>query len=286
MLTRYLQQCSIYLQFPNVRHFACWVIFGGTLVAFSLIHFRFIDFHGKFCRDGGRIPSEGALPGECFYFLRSQSAQLGIISHISLIIPAALLACLQFVPRIRHKAINIHRICGRVSLVLALIGAVGVIPTLRHAFGGELAAQCAGGGLTILFIWAQLKAYLSIKRGLVNQHRAWMLRSWFYAGGIVTMRVIMFASAFIVSRIGGYYMAQPCDKIDFVLRGREKTLSRYPGCEPFYNGENPTQHVVVRANMITRDIVELFTAFNITYAMAGWLAFTIHIAGIEIFLRA
>jgi hypothetical protein len=98
------------------------------------------------------------------------------------------------------------------------------------------------------------------------------------------MRVIMFIAAVVVTIRGDYYMAQPCDKIDFVLRGRSETLERYPGCEPFYTGEVPDQHVAVRANIAGPDVVQLLTSFNITYGMSSWLAFTIHLVGVDIYV--
>jgi cytochrome bd-type quinol oxidase subunit 2 len=171
-----------YLEFSNTRHFAAWAVLCGALAAFSLVHLRFINFHGTFCRDGGLVPGEGALPGECFYFLRWPPAQIGIMAHLALILPAALLVCSQFVPRIRHRAIRVHRIVGRMSLVMALIGTLGVIPTVRHAFGGDIAAQVVGYLEILMFIGTQLTSYWHIKHQHIEQHRAWMLRSWSYVG--------------------------------------------------------------------------------------------------------
>jgi hypothetical protein len=96
----------------------------------------------------------------------------------------------------------------------------------------------------------------------------------------------MFLAAIIISMIGDYYMAQPCDKIDFVLRhDKNKVLDRYPDCGPFYSGQDLKKHVTVHANMGSReDIAQVFVAFNATYGMSSWLAFMIHIIGVEIYV--
>ncbi|KAI8634029.1 hypothetical protein F5Y19DRAFT_411748 [Xylariaceae sp. FL1651] len=281
-----LRRCSAYLQFSDTAHFVAWLILCGVLATFSFTHLRFIDFYGVFCRAAGRIPGQGALPGECFYFTQSKSANVGIRLHLSLILPAALLACLQFVPRIRHKTAIAHRIGGYATLILSIVGAVSVAPTIRHAFGGDVAAQAAAGVMTLLFVGAQLKAYVSIKQLQIDRHQAWMMRSWVYAAGIISLRVIMPIAAIIVSILGDYYMAQPCDKIDFVLRDKNQVLDRYPGCTSFYSGENYKQHVAVRADIASPDVVQILTAFNITYGMSSWVAIMIHVVGIELYLRS
>jgi hypothetical protein len=172
------RRCATYLEFSDTRHFAAWAVLCGILAVFSLFHLRFVDFDGLFCRDGGLVPGEGALPGECFYFLRSAPTKLGIVAHLALILPASLLVLVQFVPRIRLKAPSVHRISGRISLVLAFFGAAGALPTVRYAFGGDPSAQALGYLGILVFVGTQLAAYWHIKYRRIEQHRAWMMRSW------------------------------------------------------------------------------------------------------------
>lgn len=181
-VSRLPQRCASYLEFSDTRHFAAWAVLCGSLAAFSLIHLRYVDLDGVFCRDGGLIPPNGAAPGECFYFLGLWPARLGLLVHLALILPASLLACMQFVPRIRRRAARVHRVGGRVSMVLALIGAAGALPTMPNAFGGDLPSQVAGYLMTFVFVGTQLAAYWHIKHRRVDQHRAWMMRSWSYVG--------------------------------------------------------------------------------------------------------
>ena len=59
------------------------------------------------------------------------------------------------------------------------------------------------GVLVIMTTLGAFMAYYNIKRLQVEQHRAWMLRTWFYAGSIITLRIIMIISALIISSNGG-----------------------------------------------------------------------------------
>ena len=50
----------------------------------------------------------------------------------------------------------------------------------RHAFGGTLATQAGVGLLVIATTLGLSMAYYNIKRLQIEQHRAWMLRTFFY----------------------------------------------------------------------------------------------------------
>ncbi|KAI1421211.1 hypothetical protein F5Y12DRAFT_718687 [Xylaria sp. FL1777] len=50
------------------------------------------------------------------------------------------------------------------------------------------------------------------------------------ASSIITQRVIMGFTAILISIVGGYSLAQPCDKIDYVLKDHSKTVAYYPEC--------------------------------------------------------
>ena len=96
------------------------IIFNGALLGFSLARLEFLDFYGIFCGDR----PDGAAPGECFHWTRGYT-RIGIMIHLFCIVPAGLLACFQFVPVIRHKAIIVHRVNGYIVLLLTLVAIVG-----------------------------------------------------------------------------------------------------------------------------------------------------------------
>lgn len=101
-------------------------------------------------------------------------------------------------------------------------------------------------------------------------------------GCIITTRIIMIISTVIISISPKYYMAQPCDKIDFII-GREQTLESYPDCASFYNGSRPDQNVLVLGDF-NGNADKIGTALNLNFGMAFWLALFLHAIGVEIYV--
>jgi drug/metabolite transporter (DMT)-like permease len=98
--------------------------------------------------------------------------------HLYTIIPAALLVVLQFIPVIRHKLILFHRMSGYIVVILSLISNAGTIIITKHAFGGDFATQTWTGAMVILTTVGYIMAWINIKLLQIDQHRAWMLRTW------------------------------------------------------------------------------------------------------------
>ena len=161
--------------FGKGYNFVLFVIFFGALMGFSLSRLMYLDFNGVFCAQ----PEPAALPSECFFY-RNYTERFGIILHLATILPGSFLACWQFVPVIRHKAIFIHRINGYIVILLSLIGTAGAFMITRHAAGGSLETQAGIGLLSIMFVASLVLAFINVKRLQIEQHRAWMLRAWFY----------------------------------------------------------------------------------------------------------
>lgn len=90
----------------------------------------------------------------------------------------------------------------------------------------------------------------------------------------------------LISFLGGYSFAQPCDKIDHILGGRNRTLEQYPACAPFFSGELLRQDVPVRADITTGNIIELISAYNLGYGMSAYLSLLIHAFGVELYVSA
>lgn len=179
-LVRSLRRVYNPIGFTKGYNFVLWFIFGGALLGFALARSPQLNLHGVFCSpDAGA--SLGAAPGECWYYLHgARHETVGIILHLAGVIPASILAFFQFIPIIRHRFILFHRINGYLALLLALLGAVGALLITRHAFGGGLDTQIGSGLLGITFVVSMVMAYVNIKRLQIEEHRAWMLRGWFY----------------------------------------------------------------------------------------------------------
>lgn len=87
----------------------------------------------------------------------------------------------------------------------------------------------------------------------------------------------------VISSIGGYYVAQPCDKIFDIVGNATKTLAKYPECAAFLNGTAPDKQTAVLASM-DEGRVEIAASLNMTFGMALWVALALHAICIEIYV--
>lgn len=166
-------------------------------------------------------------------------------------------------------------------LLLLLLSNVGALMIVRRSFGGAMETQTLIGVLAIITTLGASMAYYNIKRLQIEQHRAWMLRTWFYAGSIITLRLIMIISALIISADGGYYRAMPCSQIAFVQDSREEFQAKFPQC--FAVNGTTDDWVAVKASFDGK--AQVGTALGLNFGMAGWLALFMHAVGVEIYLR-
>ncbi|KAF4469258.1 hypothetical protein FALBO_3838 [Fusarium albosuccineum] len=265
--------------FSKGYNFVLFFIFAGALMGFTLSRSQYLDYDGTFCGKNGQ-----AGIGEC-YFSGKGTQRTGLLMHLATVLPAGFLVCFQFVPAIRHKVLLFHRINGYIILVLSVISTVGALMAARHAFGGGLETQLGVGFVGIAFVVSLFLAWVNIKRLQLEQHRAWMLRAWFYASSIITLRIIMIIMASIIGSKNEYYAARTCAQIDYVL-GKNETLDTYPDCDSFYTGKDPNQQVLVKADMGDSSTdMTVGAALGLSFGPALWLAFAIHAVGIEIYLH-
>ncbi|KAH7324299.1 hypothetical protein B0I35DRAFT_387979 [Stachybotrys elegans] len=265
--------------FTHGYNFIFFFIFGVAMTVFCLYSMPSMNVDGNFCG-----PNGGGAPGECFHY-REGLDRIGMILHLVGILPAGILAVIQFVPAIRHKFLILHRINGYLVLLLSAIGAAGGFIISRHAFGGGLDTQFASGTLFVLFCTSLIISYINIKRLQLEQHRAWMLRAWFYGGAIITTRLIMNAAASIITNSGGYHVARSCAWLDFTIEDTERMLELYPLCSAWATGESPGQMVVVVAQMGGTSAAEAAAALSVPFGAASWLALALHAIGVEIYLH-
>ncbi|KAF6819499.1 hypothetical protein CSOJ01_01242 [Colletotrichum sojae] len=271
------------LGFKKGYNFTLFFITAGAMLGFTLARVMYFDFHGVFCNPDH---SQRILPGECFFYQKG-AGRVGIIMHLAGILPAGFLACLQFVPVIRHKAILFHRLNGYIVLLLSAIGIIGVFMIARRTFGGGVGMQTAAGAGSVMFLGALGLAVYNVKKLQIEQHRAWMLRAWVYAGFIITMRIIGFLAARINASTGAtYYEVKQCAVLDFIFRHNQtKVLGLYPDCGAFYSGENPGLNVLVHANVNARQPAEIAAGFTAVFGAGSWLALVIHAILVELYLH-
>lgn len=209
----------------------------------------------------------------------------GITLHLACILPAALLAVFQFTPVIRHTFTLYHRMAGYVIVTLVLIANAGALMIAPHAFGGALSTQAGVGLLAILSTLGISLAVYNIRRMQIDQHRKWMLRTWAYMGSIITLRLIMLATARIISMSpSAPYQTTPCPEIVSIFDGSTAAAYHfYPECDPANAALNPLNYAVVAANSHGNP-VEIGAALGLGFPMAMWLAIFIHMVGVELYI--
>ncbi len=131
----------------------------------------------------------------------ASSIDTGYADHPSLtmlhILPGALfmiLGPLQFVRRIRSRALGFHRWSGRVFVISSLvIGVTGMIMGVVMPIGGAN-ETVATTFFALIFLFAVVRAFIYVRQGNVARHREWMLRAFAVGLAIATIRpiVVMF----------------------------------------------------------------------------------------------
>lgn len=243
---------------------------------------------------------QDSIPGEMYYY-RGGRYRIGFLLHIAGVLPGGFLACLQFIPIIRYKALLFHRLNGYAAIILLLVGNAGAFMIARHAVGGEMSLQLWVGVTGTLITVGLLLAWINIKRLQIDQHRAWMLRVWTWAASIATLRLILMAANH-VTRVHGYtyHTAIRCAEIWYmysqygVPAEQNPTGLIYPQCameigldgQPTGGSTDPATNIATHVSVSSvgdgpeNSAAMLRTAFP----MAAWLALIIHALVVELYL--
>lgn len=257
------------------------VIFGGALLGFSLARLHYISFHDVFCRrDDPKAP-----PGECYWY-RKALYKAGIVMHLACILPACFLAVFQFVPSIRHHLMIFHRLSGTLIVLLVLAGNAGAIIIASRVFGGSVPTQTVTGAAILLATFGILNAYYNIKRLQLDQHRAWMMRTFAWLSHVITMRFIQMAAVEILSTFHHQlYETRLCVEMEDVA-GPDVLHQLHPECGPGYPNSTTPGYFTARADWFSEDPFEQTAAGGAAFAMSAWLAFVIHAVAVEVYLAA
>ncbi|KAM0722440.1 hypothetical protein Q7P37_001881 [Cladosporium fusiforme] len=275
-IVRTLRKIYNPLGFSKGYNATLWFILAGAMLGFCLARAPYLAFDTVFKRE--------AAPGEWFY-IRLPFYRAGFIIHLASVIPAGILAAVQFTPVLRYKALIVHRINGYVIFLLITLANVTGLMIARRTFGGTIETQTFVGVLAIATTTCMIISYINIKRLNIALHRAWMLRCWAYLGTPITTRLLMFLIAIIIGRVKSYYMAVPCAQIAYMgLTDGDKpdlnATSIYPACVADPNG-----WTAVNANLYSpQSVYEAMAGLQISFGTAGLLAMFIHAAAVELYL--
>ncbi|KAI0502793.1 hypothetical protein F5B22DRAFT_652739 [Xylaria bambusicola] len=262
------------LGFRKILSLCYFAFFAGIFMLFSLYRFQFLNFDGVFCSEVVKSKANHAAPGECHY-MPQKPYKTAFLVHLGTILPAAILACLQFVPIIRREYPGFHKRNGYLVTILSFIGIAVTSVILPVSFGGGLDIQLAGWTVGLAFLWALSRAIDTIRSNRIDRHRVWMLRAWFWGGCIITQRIVQIVSVKVINT-GPYLYAMPCQKINSMLH--ERTLDLYPECVI------QTSALVSGTLHKPTSIVEAAAALDAVFGTSLFLAFIIHAIGVEIYL--
>ncbi|OJD32059.1 uncharacterized protein BKCO1_4100012 [Diplodia corticola] len=265
--------------FQRAYNFPLFIVFAGAMFGFSLSRLQFYSFDGIFAAN--------TVPGGMAAY-HAGKYRIGLILHLAACLPSGLLLVLQFVPAVRHRWLTFHRINGYVVFLLVLVSNAGACIVLgRRESGTRVDAQSAEAAMVLMTSVSMAAAYWNVKRLQIDQHRAWMLRTMFYYGVIITDRVIAQIAAIIISAYGGYYTVWSCRKMEYTYAqfGMQTLAQDYPGC---FSGNgtmlDPRAHVVVEAIHDASRPPNLGASITIPFGTSLWMALVLHIIGVEMYL--
>lgn len=260
-------------------NFLLFIAFAGALLGFTLARLQYLSAD-RFAK--------GTAPGSWFWF-RSGIYRIGMTLHLATILPCGFLVVFQFVPKIRHQLTWFHRINGYIIILLLLVSNVSVFMIARRAFGGGLDTQSGVCLLAIITTISVLMAYYNIRKLQIDQHRAWMLRTMFYMGSIITVRLILGAGAAIISSLSAYHAVWSCAQIAFTWKFNQQEgnyLDAYPMCDTNATNTNANSiYVPIKADLTVKNAAQNGASLELTFGMAVWMALFMHGVGVEIYLR-
>lgn len=263
--------------FTKGYNFPLWIIFAGAMFGFCLSRLEDFNYDKYFAFNIG---------ASYMYYFHGGHYKAGMIMHLAGVIPAGLLMVLQFTPVLRHRYITLHRINGYLVIALLFVGNLGAALALGHNDSGtRVATQSVEVLLVIMTTIGMGMAYYNIKRLQIDQHRAWMLRTMFWFGAVVTTRIVLHIGILIMPKVGNYYTVWSCDVLDYMYSssGFPGILEKkWPQClQP--NGTLDGQ-VVVKAAWNLQEPEMAVTDFNILFGPALWISLALNAIGIEIYL--
>ncbi|KAL0070571.1 hypothetical protein AAF712_002410 [Marasmius tenuissimus] len=259
------------LGFKKGYNFVLWFTFGGAMLGFVLA--RFMYLHPP-------TMLRGVAPGEAFW-LQSGIYKVAMLAHLGAILPSGFLAVFQFVPAIRYKAIIVHRVAGYISLLGLFVGVAFALVLMRRSYGGDISIQSGAVALGAMSLFSATIAWFNIKKLQIDQHRKWMLRTWFYASSIITLRIVMIITARVISAIGQHHTVWSCAEVLYTIDNNSTILEEfYPTC---LSGSLEAVHVAVPA--VWTIGLNIGSTLRMSFGPAVWIALVLHAVGVEIYIH-
>jgi uncharacterized membrane protein len=119
---------------------------------------------------------------------RLRIVPLAVFLHLIGGAVAITLGAFQLNGRIRRRYLAVHRWLGRCYVIAVLVAGAAALYLATLADGG-LPSTVGFGLLGILWIGSTVTAYIYVRRGRIDLHRTWMLRSYSLTFAAVTLRL-------------------------------------------------------------------------------------------------
>ncbi len=145
-------------------------------VSVSLYAFSYYFISSNF------LVSKGTLANQPYW-------HIAFYTHISSGAIALGIGWLQFLRKFRTRNINRHRFIGKVYAIAILFFASTSGMVLAFNANEGLPSKLGFGCLAFVWFYTTLMAWLSIVKGNVQQHRAWVTRSYAITLAAVTLRI-------------------------------------------------------------------------------------------------
>ncbi|KAG8853049.1 hypothetical protein FRB96_008427 [Tulasnella sp. 330] len=262
-----------YLGFLKRFDFGLWLFFGGVTFFFSL---------SRLSQVFPEVLMKRSPPGDWFWYSQKYY-QRGMQLHLATVLPCGILSVFQFVPALRNRYPQVHRISGRIAFRLLYISMIGAFMIAPHAIGGALSLQSFVGALSAMSGFAVFKSWASIRRRQVGEHRKWSLRAMFYIGSAITARVVLIATVVIATNLTTRYTVFRCDELEFTLKQfnvSDTFSTKYPTCQGA-----PAWSVVPVKATLPGSPEEIGSALRLSFGSACWLALMIHAIGVEYYIN-
>jgi len=163
---------------PYLRLVFFWfpVVYLSLLIAYNSLPYFTFTGEQPFILDKENIR------GNSFWFVN-------FYIHVAAGIIALLAALTQFSSNILKKRLQIHKVAGKIYVLLVLVVAAPTGMLLAFFAKGGLWGGLGFGILSILWFYTTLMGLLKIKKGDVDGHVQWMIRSYALTLSALTFRL-------------------------------------------------------------------------------------------------
>lgn len=137
---------------------------------------------------GDTLSQYGLLSQKQDSVVSDQIWQTQFYIHIMLGGLALLIGWPQFLKGFRNQNLKTHRLLGKIYIIAVLLSGLAGVYMAIYAYGG-LVAKFGFGCLALLWLYTTAKAYLVIRKGDIQSHQQWMIRSYALTFAAVTLRI-------------------------------------------------------------------------------------------------